>query len=50
MPVFISHRTTDNGIALQVAARLRNYHGIECYMRVPYCFVLNKNIEAFLNL
>lgn len=32
MPVFISHRTADNAIALQVAARLRNQHNITCYI------------------
>jgi len=32
MPVFISHRTADNAIALQVATRLINTHGIKCYI------------------
>ncbi len=32
MPVFISHRTVDNSIALQVANRLKNQHGITIYL------------------
>lgn len=32
MPVFISHRTADNAIAQQVAARLTQHHGIKCYL------------------
>jgi len=32
MPVFISHRTTDNAIAIQVFARLTQTHGITCYI------------------
>ncbi len=32
MPVFISHRTADNAIALEVANRLRNRHNIQCYI------------------
>ncbi len=32
MPVFISHRTADNAIALQVALRLRTKHGITVYI------------------
>ena len=32
MPVFISHRTADDQLARQVAFRLKNVHGIECYI------------------
>lgn len=32
MPVFISHRTADDGIARAVRDRLSNVHGITCYL------------------
>ena len=32
MPVFISHRTADDTIAKNVAYRLYNIHGIQCYL------------------
>lgn len=32
MPVFISHRTADDALARQAANRLKNYHGIDCYI------------------
>jgi len=32
MPVFISHRTADDKLAQQVAFRLKQQHGIECYL------------------
>jgi hypothetical protein len=32
MPVFISHRTIDNSIALEVKQRLETWHGITCYI------------------
>lgn len=32
MPVFISHRTADDGIAQKVAYRLKYHHNITCYI------------------
>lgn len=32
MPVFISHRTADDGIAQEVARRLKYHHNITCYV------------------
>jgi hypothetical protein len=32
MPVFISHRTADDMLARRVHDRLKNVHGIECYI------------------
>ena len=32
MPVFISHRSADDRIAKDVAYRLKNIHGITCYL------------------
>lgn len=32
MPVFISHRTQDDAIAQGVYRRLKDYHGISCYL------------------